>query len=78
MQEGGGACVMEESRGARSGEPFQLALTVESVKDEPGRKGRPCTGLVTIAALQPPPRLPSAAGVTLATNSIRGPLQTPW
>lgn len=55
-----------------------LALTVESVKDEPGRKGRPCTGLVTIAALQLLLRLPSAARVTLATNSNRGPLQTPW
>lgn len=50
MREDGGACRRKESRGAPSGEAFGLALTVESVKDEPGRKGRPCTGLVTIAA----------------------------
>lgn len=78
MCEDRGAFRMKESRGAPNGEPFGLALTVESVKDEPGRKGKPCTGLVTIAALQLPPPLPSAARVTLATNSNRGPLQTPW
>lgn len=71
------ACRMKENRHAPSGEPFGLALTVESVKDEPGSKGRPCTGLVTIAALQLLPRLPSAARVALATNSTRGPLLTP-
>jgi hypothetical protein len=78
MREDDGACGMKERRGEPSGEPFGLALTVESVKDEPGRKGRPCTGLVPIAALQLPPRLPFAARVTLATNCTRGPLQTPW
>lgn len=60
--EGKGQSWVEEKAGAPRTEPSEAAaggagwglgrevLTVESLKDVPGRKGRPCTGLDTISA----------------------------
>ena len=55
-------------------------LTVKSLKDVPGRKGRPCTGLDTIAVALAtatgvgfgPPALPGGPAASLAARQLHG------
>lgn len=83
---------MQENRGAPRGQPVEAAgqrgqvgagrevLTVESLKDMPGRKGRPCTGLDAIAAALAaatwvgfcPPRLPGRPGASAGFLKLHG------